>query len=201
MNSKWIFIIGLSVFSLTACEEGFRYGSETSGLDSTNVQFLTEPLEKRLTFGDYQLVAKTEKVGSLTNLAIRGLVGENPLSSSVNRKVELLSGIEIADFNEDGQPEVYAFDHSASSGNYGRILGFSFTPQGTWSEITVDELSPETQKGYKGRDQFRIEAGKIFRVFPVYDGNDVDSKPTGKEMTIIYTLEKKGEGFHLTASN
>ncbi len=198
MERNHLFFSLLLILLLVACQETNDAGLEDAQDEESIVLPPAGPFEKRLTYSEYQLVAKTTKVGQQTSLAIRGLVGENPLSTSINCKVERVADVEITDLNEDGQPEVFVFDHSDDGHFFGHITAFQLEPKATWSEIPVEELPVDLRKGYRGNDQFRIEGRKVARTFPVYREN---GKKTGKTQTVEYALARESTGFQLRISN
>lgn len=105
-----------------------------------------------------------------------------------------LTGVEVADLNVDGFPEVYIYVTSAGSGSYGSLVAFASNRNRSLTEIhlTPIEEIPEAQAGYMGHDEFRVVESTLVRRFPVYAPGDSNAKATGGYKQINYKL-KAGE--------
>ena len=136
----------------------------------------------------------TSGEGSLRqlNIAPKGLEVDN---SVIKQEIDGgVTGIEVADLDLDGSPEIYIYTMSAGSGGYGNVIGYSANHKKTLSHIylpEIDALSKEGE-GYMGHDTFSIVENSLVRRFPIYKKNDSNAKPTGGTRQLQYNL-KMGE--------
>ena len=68
-----------------------------------------------------------------------------------------VSGVEVADLDANGLPEVYVFITSAGSGSYGSVEGWALNKGSrSLSTIHMPELSEQAAQGYQGHDEFAV---------------------------------------------
>ncbi len=137
--------------------------------------------------------------GSLNTLTIvpSGLKEDN---SAIKKEIDgSVTGIEVADLNGDGSPEVYVYINSAGSGSYGSLVAYSANKKKSLSEIYLPPLEddPENSKGYMGHDGFKVSEGVLVRSFPVYNPGDSNATPTGGTRSLEYQLVAGEAGFRL----
>ena len=132
--------------------------------------------------------------GSVNQLRIepKGLKGDNkPIEKEIDGTV---TGVDVADLNADGSPEVYVYATSAGSGSYGSLVAYAANQGKSLSEIYLPSLQDNAKaaKGYRGHDEFKVVENSLVRSFPVYRDKDTNSRPTGGTRKIQYKL-KAGE--------
>jgi hypothetical protein len=100
-----------------------------------------------------------------------------------------VSGVEVADLDANGLPEVYVFITSAGSGSYGSVEGWALNKgQRSLSTIHMPELSGQAAQGYQGHDEFAVVELTLAHRFPIYRPGDSNAKPTGGTRQISYKL-------------
>jgi len=100
-----------------------------------------------------------------------------------------VSGVEVADLDANGLPEVYVFITSAGSGSYRSVEGWALNKgRRSLSTIHLAELSGQAAKGYQGHDEFAVVELTLARRFPIYRPGDSNAKPTGGTRQISYKL-------------
>lgn len=100
-----------------------------------------------------------------------------------------VSGVEVADLDANGLPEVYVFITSAGSGSYGSVEGWALNKgRRSLSSIHLPELSGKAAEGYQGHDEFAVVELTLARRFPIYRPGDSNAKPTGGTRQISYKL-------------
>ena len=132
--------------------------------------------------------------GSLRQMSIipTGLEVDN---SVITQEIDgEVIGVEIADINSDGSPEIYIFTTSAGSGSYGGLAAYSANHKKSLSSIYLPEIDFDSKegKGYMGHDKFTIIKKSLVRRFPIYKEHDNNTKPTGGTRELEYRL-KEGE--------
>jgi hypothetical protein len=101
-----------------------------------------------------------------------------------------ISDVFVTDLDGNGFDEIYIITTSAGSGSYGTVLGFASNKDKSLSMIHFPERrkGDEHFEGYMGHDFFRIEDGKLLRIFPLYNQGDTNENPTGGRRKLIYGL-------------
>jgi hypothetical protein len=101
-----------------------------------------------------------------------------------------ISDVFVADLDGNGFDEIYIITTSAGSGSYGMVLGFASNKDKSLSMIHFPERreGDEHFEGYMGHDSFRIEDGKLLRIFPLYNQGDTIENPTGGRRKLVYGL-------------
>ena len=128
--------------------------------------------------------------GSINQLEIisAGLEIDN---SVINREIEgSVTGMQVADLNGDGSPEIYVYVHSAGSGTYGELIAYSANHKKSLSGIYLPPLADDAENfsGYMGHDEFAVIDGSLVRRFPIYADGDTNSNPTGGTRQLQYKL-------------
>ena len=128
--------------------------------------------------------------GSINRLTVTpaGLrEGNDPVTLEIDGTVV---GMETADLNRDGSPELYIFISSAGSGSYGRLVAFSVNRMSSMSGIHLEELDPKARelRGYMGHDRFELTDKYLIRIFPIYKKEDPNCCPSGGTRRIYYEL-------------
>jgi len=150
-----------------------------------------------LAFEDFRLQVKSRKSNGQHQLLIQGTIGGKKIGKPVQRPIYPVTGAGIADLNRDGQPAVYVFTRIPGPGAYGRLFAFNFAETGYWSQIEVEELPEDMQRGYQGMDLFEVRKGQLLRFFPLHLSDDTQGDPTGGTRTIVYALESARGNFLL----
>ena len=128
--------------------------------------------------------------GSINQLTIKpsGLKIDN---SVIQQEIEgTVSGVEIADINVDGSPEIYVFVTSSGSGSYGSIVAYSANHNKSLSPIYLEPLDNDKTNtvGYMGHDEFAIVENTFVRRFPIYNEGDANCCPKGGTRQLQYKL-------------
>ena len=130
-----------------------------------------------------------ENDSSINRLEIvtKGLVYNDTLVKEIDGTV---SGIEVADLNNDDSPEIYVFVTSAGSGSYGSLVAYSVNNKKSLSSIYLRELSSykEISSAYMGHDKFSVNKNSLIREFPMYKQGDSNNSPSGGIRELHYKL-------------
>ena len=132
--------------------------------------------------------------GSLNQLTITpsGLsIANDVIKQEIDGSV---TGVEIADLNSDGSPEIYVYVNSAGSGTYGTLIAYSANNKKSLSGIYLAPLEDDKKNsvGYMGHDEFAVVESSFVRRFPVYKEGDANCCPKGGMRQLQYKL-KMGE--------
>lgn len=96
-------------------------------------------------------------------------------NSPYEQKVKgTVTGVETADLNADGSPEIYVY---TMLGGTGSVLAFSANRRKSLSAITLPALTPKAANGYSGGDEFAVVENRLVRRFPLKRGGG-DRKAT-----------------------
>lgn len=136
---------------------------------------------------------------SINTLTIEpsGLEADN---SAISREVDgTVTGAEVADLNVDGSPEIYVYVQSAGSGSYGSLVAYAANDRKSLSEIYLPPVAddPQASQGYMGHDEFAVVENTFVQRFPIYQGGDTNSAPSGKTRQLQYKLEPGEAGWVL----
>ncbi len=118
-------------------------------------------------------------------------------SRPITTKVEgTVTGMEVADINTDGAPEVYIF---IAAPNRGELLAFSSNKNKSLSSIFLPELEEETTGSpvYRGGDQFAVLENALGRRFPLFPKTAGTTSATGKIRQVQYKLVPGESGWQL----
>ena len=169
-------------------------GQSEVTIESTQTIAKSTEFNKELSLQNVQFAVKASNNGSINQLSITpsGLKISN---DEINREIDgSVTGVEVADLNNDGSPEIYVFINSAGSGSYGSLVAYSVNNMKSMSEIYLPPIAddPINSKGYMGHDDFAILENTFAQRFPLYNEGDTNANPTGKTRQLNYKL-KQGE--------
>ncbi|MDH5209746.1 MAG: PliI family lysozyme inhibitor of I-type lysozyme [Burkholderiaceae bacterium] len=128
-----------------------------------------------------------------------GLAGDN---RPITRTIEgTITGVEVADLNVDGSPELYIYVTSAGSGSYGSLVAYSVNNRKSLSEIYLPPITDDKKAsaGYMGHDEFAVVENVLARRFPVYRPGDTNARPSGGTRQVQYKLVRGEAGWILRA--
>jgi hypothetical protein len=150
--------------------------------------------DRTLTEQGVTFYVTSPNAGSINTLRIQpsGLKADNAL---IERQIEgTVTGVEVADLNIDGSPELYVYVTSAGSGSHGSLVAYAANKGKSLSEIYLPPIEEDKAavQGYMGHDEFAVVESTLVRRFPVYKEGDTNAKPTGGTRQIQYKL-KAGE--------
>ena len=164
---KKIFQVSLfiSVFTMILACSGKKAGNspkENQNNRREALLFRSGPVDTTLEFQGIKFRIICENSGSLNTLNIipSGLeIDNSPIVKEIDGTI---SGIETADLNGDGSPEIYIFITSAGSGSYGSLAAYSSNKRKSLSEIYLYPFreKDEAFRGYMGHDKFSIDKNK-----------------------------------------
>ena len=105
----------------------------------------------------------------------------------------VVTGVEVADLDADGSPEVYVYVRAADAAARGSLIAYAANKKKSLSAIHLPDLADTKRAadGYAGHDEFAVLEGVLGRRFPLY-GTGLGAKPTGKMRQLQYKL-KPGE--------
>ncbi|MEI8141273.1 MAG: hypothetical protein WCG90_00255 [Chitinophagia bacterium] len=109
--------------------------------------------------------------------------------ATIELKARVL-GAEIDDLNLDGFPDLIIFIEDAA----GKKSIFPIASQD--NERIAPILFPdifndmESSKGYRGKDEYKLVEGVLFRNFPVYPADTTIKVPTNKIRQLMYRVVK-----------
>lgn len=127
--------------------------------------------------------------GSSRELTIRTSGTRRPIAPIRQEILGSVTGVEVADLDANGLPEVYVFVTSAGSGSYGSVVGYAVNKGSTAiTPISMEELSGRAAQGYQGHDSFAVIERNLARRFPVYRPGDTNARPSGGLRQISYRL-------------
>ncbi len=109
----------------------------------------------------------------------------------ISRQIDgVVTGVEVADLNADGSPEIYVYVTSAGSGSYGSVVAYSANKRKSLSEVYLPPIAenPKASQGYMGHDEFAVVEGRLIQRFPLYRSTDSNAKPTGGMRQLQYKL-------------
>lgn len=137
--------------------------------------------------------------GSINELKIvpSGLASDN---RPITRAIEgTITGVEAADLNGDGSPELYVYVTSAGSGSYGSLVAYSANNRKSLSDIYLPPITDDKKAsaGYMGHDEFAVVENVLARRFPVYRPGDTNAKPSGGMRQLQYKLARGEAGWIL----
>jgi hypothetical protein len=148
------------------------------------------PFEQTLELQGIQFRVRSPNDSSINSLEIvpSGLEIDNrPISREIDGQI---TGVEVADLNADGSPELYVYVTSAGSGSYGSLIAYSSNRRKSLSEIHLPPIADDRKaaEGYMGHDEFAVVENVLARRFPVYRAGDTNARPTGGMRQLQYKL-------------
>jgi len=139
----------------------------------------------------FHVTSPNSQSGNTVVIVPAGLANDDaPITHPVDGVV---SGVEVADLDADGSPEVYVYVRSADASARGSLVAYAANKKKSLSAIHLPDLADTkgAADGYTGHDEFAVLEGVLGRRFPLY-GTGPDAKPTGKMRQLQYRL-KPGE--------
>ncbi len=94
----------------------------------------------------------------------------------------------LLDLDGNGTLDVAAATRSAGSGGYGAIVWYELSDQGA-EERELIELTQDQREKYRGRDQYTVVSGVLYREFPLYEPGDVLAEPSGGTIRYQYDFD------------
>lgn len=101
---------------------------------------------------------------------------------------------EIDDLNNDGFPDIIIFIVDAND----KVSLFSIASRENeriepiyFPDITNDM---QLSKGYRGKDEYKLVEGVLFRKFPIFESDTSIKKPTNKVRQIMYRVISGDQG-------
>ncbi|MFM8413045.1 MAG: PliI family lysozyme inhibitor of I-type lysozyme [Alphaproteobacteria bacterium] len=188
-----------AVAGATTGTVGAATGAVTGGAAAAAGAIPTGPLDRTLERDGIRFRVTSANSGSINQVTIApsGLEKENsPVTVEVDGTV---TGVETADLDGDGSPEILVFANSAGSGSYGSLVGYAANRRKSMTQIYLPPIlgnSPEG-KGYMGHDTFRVDGRRLLRSFPVFRKGDPNCCPSGGTRTIEYALVRGEAGWIL----
>lgn len=103
-------------------------------------------------------------------------------------------GAEIDDLNMDGFPDMVVFAQEPSEKKY--IIAISSRENESYVPIYMPDLTndPTLSKGYRGKDEYKLVEGVLFRKFPIYTEDTANKVPTNKSRQIMYRVNTGEKG-------
>ncbi len=101
-----------------------------------------------------------------------------------------VTNAEIDDLNMDGFPDIiiYILDKEGRS----TILSVSSQANERLIPIFFPDITNDMvlSKGYRGKDEFKLVEGILFRKFPIFESDTTIKLPTNKIRQILYRVEQ-----------
>lgn len=166
--------------------------SETAPVEEVKVQPATAAFKQEFDLHGVHFVVEATNDGSMNTLTITPS-GLTEINDVITREIEgTVTGVEIADINVDGSPEIYVWVNSAGSGSYAAPIGYSANNKKSLSEIYFPPISDDkiNGKGYMGHDEFAVVENTVVQRFPIYNDGDVNAHPGGKTRQLQYKLSQ-----------
>lgn len=141
--------------------------------------------------------------GSLSQLTITPS-GLEIVNGMMTHEIDgTVTGVEVADINADGSPEIYVYVNSAGSGAYGSLVAYSTNNKKSLSQIYLPPLEYDkvNNVGYMGHDEFAVIENSLARRFPIYNEGDLNCCPKGGIHQLQYKLIKGEASWQLKLVN
>jgi hypothetical protein len=97
----------------------------------------------------------------------------------------------LLDLDGNGALDLVVATRSAGSGSYGNLVVYEASAAG-FEERTYSVLSEEQMKKYRGKDNFTVVDGVLYRSVPLYEEGDPLANPTGGMVKYRYSFETMG---------
>jgi len=139
----------------------------------------------------FRVTSPNSGAGNTLKIVPAGLEIDN---TPINRDIDgVVTGVEVADINADGSPEIYVYVTALGPDARASLVGYSANKKKSLSEIYLPAWSetPNAAKGYRGHDEMAVVEGVLARRFPIYSEGDPPA-PTGRTRQLQYKL-KPGE--------
>jgi hypothetical protein len=159
----------------------------------------SKAFDQSVNFGKVSFQIQCPNDSSLNKVVItpKGISNKKVVTAEADGTI---TGVQIADIDNNGFPEIYISVTSAGSGSYGSLLAYASNKNKSISPIYLPELTKKQLKGYMGHDEFKLEKNVIIRLFPIYKDGDTNAKPTGKTRQIQYSLKPGEAGWKLVVT-
>ena len=149
----------------------------------------------RLSGSGWQFDLDTATVGDATRIDV--LVRTATVGAAPQRlRLDVTGGLAEAfatDLDGDAAPELLLWTRSGGSSAEGEVRGWRFDAAGSATAIQVPALDDEALIGWRGRDQFGVQASALVRSFPLYRDDDDNAHPTAGFVRVIrYRLDAEG---------
>jgi hypothetical protein len=107
--------------------------------------------------------------------------------ASIELKARVLSA-EIDDLNMDGFPDIIIFIEDAAGKK--SIFPICSKDNESIAPILFPDLlnDMELSKGYRGKDEYKLVEGVLFRKFPIYPTDTTIKEPTNKIRQLMYRV-------------
>lgn len=149
----------------------------------------------RLSGSGWQFDLDTATVGDATRIDV--LVRTATVGAAPQRlRLDVAGGLAEAfatDLDGDAAPELLLWTRSGGSSAEGEVRGWRFDAAGGATAIQVPALDDEASIGWRGRDQFGVQASALVRSFPLYRDDDDNASPSAGFVRVIrYRLDDEG---------
>jgi hypothetical protein len=102
-----------------------------------------------------------------------------------------LNGVIVDVFNTDmdldGNPEIIIQAKTTDTVNYTHIYAYEFNNSKAQS-LDFPKLTQQQRQGYRGKDNFYVQDGKLVREFPIFEGGGKDARPTSQKRQLEYGM-------------
>lgn len=158
-----------------------------------------EPINRKFELDGVKFEVTTPNDGSINQLTI-SIEGLRHDVEPIVREIEgTVTGVEVADIDRNGSPEIYVYVTGAGSGSYGSLVALAVNNRKSVSDIYLPALTDDKKlsAGYMGHDEFAVVESNLSRRFPVYKPGDMNARPTGGMRQIAYKLVPGEAGWKL----
>lgn len=113
--------------------------------------------------------------------------------ASLEIKARVLSA-EIDDLNNDGFPEVVIFILEPKGNK--SLFCISSKENERMEPIFFPDITDDMRlsKGYRGKDEFKLVEGVLFRKFPIFESDTAIKQPSNKVRQILYRVISGEQG-------
>lgn len=183
--------------SVSPAGQVFRLPRETVRVDwdtagwpafQPGVATVDQPFDRRWTLGRLSLRVTSANDGPRNRVTITpaGLSADNrPLVHDLDGRV---AGVELADLDANGWPEVYVTLIDRDARRTGRLLAAAVNRGRSLTEIALPALGAGEALGWRGGDEFAVVENRLARRFRVYRDGDADGAPSGGWRQLQYRL-------------
>lgn len=191
----WVLALLVGAGLAAGCAFGPRVGAQPG----TAKVPANARLDRTLTLQgiSFRVVCTNDSSINRLEIAPAGLAIDNrPIERTIDGTV---SGVEVADLDADGSPELYVYVTSAGSGSYGSLVAYAANRRKSLSAIDLPPITdhPTAARGYQGHDEFAVGEGRLLRRFPVYRPGDPNAAPGGGTRQLQYRLGPGEAGWQL----
>jgi hypothetical protein len=102
----------------------------------------------------------------------------------------VLRKVWVAELSGGPDPEIAIASQCVGSGSYGVVMVFARAGKPQYSQRSMPDLPEVLKKGYRGRDGFEVRNNVLYRIFPVYNENDTNIRPTGGVLRLRYAYAR-----------